>query len=203
MHAGRRQPEHRVPGLESGPRQERSAFGGADRKAREVEVAVGVEAGHLGGLAADERAAGLGAAFGDPLDDRLGHPLVELAGREIVEEQQRLRALDDDVVDAHRHEVDPDRVVDPALDGDLHLGADAVVGGDQDRIDEARRLEVEQAAESAELRIRPRPAGRARERLDPVHQPGAGVDIDPGVGVGERFRAIGHRGSRTMFGRWA
>ncbi len=204
MDAGRRQPEHRVSGLESASRQQCSALGRADRKAREVEVAVGVEARHLRGLAPDQRAAGLGATRGDPPDDRFGDALVELAGGEIVEEQQRLRALDDDVVDAHRDEVDPDRVADPALDRDFHLGADAVVGGDQDRIDEPGRLEVEQAAEAAQFRVRPRPAGRARQRLDPVHQPVAGVDIDPGVGIGERFRTFGHCGSSTMgSGRWA
>ena len=38
----------------------------------------------------------------------------------------------------------------PGLDGDLELGADAVVGGDQQRIAKAGRLEVEQPAEPAE-----------------------------------------------------
>ena len=51
----------------------------------------------------------------------------------------------------------------PALDGDLDLGADAVVGRDQDRVDEARRLEVEQAAEAADLGIGAGPARRADE----------------------------------------
>ena len=78
---------------------------------------------------------------------------VELAGGEIVEEEQRLGALHDEVVDAHRDEVDADRVVDAGLDRDLHLGADAVVGGDQDRVREAGGLEVEQAAEAADLRV--------------------------------------------------
>ena len=62
---------------------------------------------------------------------------VELAGGEIVEEEQRLGALHDEVVDAHRDEVDADRVVDAGLDGDLELGADAVVGRDQDRVAES------------------------------------------------------------------
>ena len=58
---------------------------------------------------------------------------IELAGREIVEKEQRLGALHDDVVDAHRDEIDADRVENAALDRDLDLGADAVVGGDQHR----------------------------------------------------------------------
>ena len=64
---------------------------------------------------------------------------VELAGGEVVEEEQRLGALHDDVVDAHGDEVDADRVVDAGLDGDLDLGADAVIGRDQDRVAKTRR----------------------------------------------------------------
>ena len=41
----------------------------------------------------------------------------------------------------------------PGLDRDLDLGADAVVGGDQDRIGEAGALEIEQAAEAADLGV--------------------------------------------------
>src|SRR6202000_848217 len=55
-----------------GPRQQAAAFGGADREAAEVVIAVLVEAGHFGGLAADQRAAGLPAAFRDARDDRRG-----------------------------------------------------------------------------------------------------------------------------------
>ena len=45
----------------------------------------------------------------------------------------------------------------PDFDGDLELGADAVIGGDQHRIGEARRLEVEQPAEAADLAVGARP----------------------------------------------
>ena len=105
----------------------------------------------------------------------------QLAGGEVIEEEQRLGALDDDVVDAHGDEIDADRLVDAGLDRDLHLGADAVVGGDEDRILEARRLEVEQTAEAADLRVRSGPPRRPHERLDRVHHGVAGVDVDAGL----------------------
>ena len=54
------------------------------------------------------------------------------------------------------------RAVLPGVDGDLELGADAVVGGDQDRVAEAGRLEVEQPAEAAELGIGAGPRGSPR-----------------------------------------
>ena len=41
------------------------------------------------------------------------------------------------------------------LDGELELGADAVGGGDEQRVLEAARLEVEQAAEPADAAQRP------------------------------------------------
>ena len=46
-------------------RQDLVALDDADAEAGQVVVAVGVHARHLGGLAADQRAAGLPAALGD------------------------------------------------------------------------------------------------------------------------------------------
>jgi hypothetical protein len=89
---------------------------------------------HLRCFAADERRAGLPAALGDAGDDGGGDRHLELAGGVIVEEKQRLGALHDEVVDAHGDEVDADGVVNAGLDGDAQLGADAIVGGNQDRV---------------------------------------------------------------------
>lgn len=60
---------------------------------REVVVAVGVHARHLRRLATDERAARLPAALRDAADDvrRLRH--VELASGVVVQEDERLSAL--------------------------------------------------------------------------------------------------------------
>ena len=51
-----------------------------------------------------------------------------LPDRDVVEEEQRLGALADDVVDAHRDEVDADGVEAAGGLGDERLGADAVGG---------------------------------------------------------------------------
>ena len=111
---------------------------------------------------------------------------VERAGGEIVEEEQRLGALHDEVVDAHGDQVDADRVEDAGLDGDLQLGADAVGGGDQHRIAVAGRLEVEQAAEAADFGVGAGPPRRPHQRLDRLDKGVAGVDIDAGIGIGNR-----------------
>ena len=63
---------------------------GADDEAGDVVFAVGVEARHLRRLAAEERAAVLAARARQALDDLHGHVRLEPAGREVVEEEQRL-----------------------------------------------------------------------------------------------------------------
>ncbi len=80
---------------------------------------------------------------------------MELAGGIIVEEEKGFCALYHEVVDRHRHEIDPHRVVDVCLDCDFELGADAVVGGDEHRIPETASGEIEQPAKAAERSVGP------------------------------------------------
>jgi hypothetical protein len=54
------------------------------------------------------------------------------------------------------------------LDRHFQLGADAVGGRDQQGIAQAGRLEVEQRAETAELRVGAAAPSRACQRLDRV-----------------------------------
>ena len=189
---GRGKPDHGIAGRDIASRQQRAALGRADRKAGEVVVAVLVEARHFGGLAADQRAAGFAAALGDAGDDRGGRLRIELAAGEIVEKEQRFRALHDEVVDRHRDEVDADAVMQPGLDRDLDLGADAIGRRDQHRILETGGLEVEQAAESADFGVGAGARGGAHHRLDQVDQAIAGVDIDARIRVSEPVFAVGH-----------
>ena len=119
MHPRRGEPEDHVARRDLVAGKLLAALDRADAEAREVVVAVGVHARHLGGLAADQRAAGLQAPLRDRGDDAHRDIAVELAGREIVEEEQRLGALHDQVVGAHRDEVDADAVMPPAVDRQL------------------------------------------------------------------------------------
>ncbi len=123
----------------------------ADAEAREVVVVAVIHPRHLGGLAADERGAGLRAAFCDALDDGLRDVHPQLAGGVVVEEEERLRALHDDIVRAHGDEVDADRVVPAGVDGEAQLGAHAVSAGDQHRLLVAGG-ELDERAEAADAR---------------------------------------------------
>jgi hypothetical protein len=129
---------------------------------------------------------------GDTCNDRGRRLGVELAAGEVVEEEQRLGALHHEVIDRHRHEIDADPGMQPGLDRDLHLGPDAIGGGDQHRVLEARRLEVEQAAEAADLGIRAGTRGRAHHGLDQIDQTVSGIDIDARICISEPASALGH-----------
>ena len=118
---------------------------------------------------------------------RSATPLSSFAGGEIIEEEERLGALDDQIVGAHRDEIDADAVVPAAVDRELELGADAVIGGDQQRIAIARRLEIEEAAEAAERGVRARPRGRLGQRRDRLDQRIAGGDRHARLGIGVAF----------------
>ena len=97
------------------------AFDRADDESGEIVFAVGVEAGHLRGLAANQRAAVLLARARDPSTICSATSGDKLAGRQVVEEEQRRRALNQDVVDAVVHEVRADRVVPPVMNATLSL----------------------------------------------------------------------------------
>ena len=201
MNAGRGKPEHGISGSYIGSRQQRAPFGGTDRKARQIVIALLVEAGHLGGLAPDQRAAGFPAALGDPRDDRGGRLRIELAAGEVVQEEQRFCTLHHEVVDRHRHEVNPDTAMQAGLDRNLDLGANAIGRGDQNRILEAGRLQVEQSAETADFGLSAGSRRGADHRLDEIDQAIAGVDIDARIRISQPVPALGH-GLFQMLVRW-
>src|SRR5690606_31776119 len=97
----------------------------------DVEVVLAQQARVLGGLAADQRAAGQHTALGDALDDG-GDPLgVDLADADVVGHEQRFGTAHHDVVHHHGDQVVADGVVDAHAPGDVDLGAHAVGGGGQ------------------------------------------------------------------------
>jgi len=141
----------------------------------------------LRGLAADQRAARELASGGDALDDFGGDRDVEPLADVVVEEEQRLRALDQDVVDAHRDEIDADGVVPVQRERELQLGADAVGARHQHGLPVALG-QPDQRAESADAGEHLGAHRPLRERLDPLDERVAGVDVDARFAVRERGR---------------
>ena len=168
------------------------AIDGADDEAGDVVFAVGVKARHLRGLAAEQRAAVVLARPRQSVDDLLRDIRRQPAGREVIEKEQRRRALHEDVVDAVIDEIGADRAVLVRHERDLELGADAVGARHEHRLLERGGVELEQAAERSDVRQH---AGRERgfrEPLDAADGFVARIDVDAG-----RFVIHGSQGLRA------
>ena len=152
----------------------------ADDEADELVVPRLVEAGHLGGLAAEQRAAVLPAAGGDAATTAPPSSRLEHAGRQVVQEEERLGALHQDVVDAVVDQVAADRGVVAGHLRHHQLGADPVGGGDEDRLGHPPELGPEQAAEAADLGEHAGGEGGLRQLLDAGEPLLLGVDVDAG-----------------------
>ena len=104
----------------------------------------------LGRLSTEQRAAGYTAPLGDAGDDLRDALRHELAARDVIEKEQRFGSVTNDVVDDHRHGIDPDRVV--ATEGlcDEQLGADPVGSGDEYWVFEIREPRREGAGKTTD-----------------------------------------------------
>ena len=173
----------------------------AEDEAGDVVVVVAVEARHLRGLAADQRAAVLLARAGHAADHVGHHRRAELAGGVVVEEEQRTRALHEDVVDAVRDEVVADRVVDLHRLRHAQLRPDAVGGGDEDRRLDAFERAAEEASERADVGEDAGRVGVAGDAPDFAQRLVLRVDVDAGVFVGGHGRSLSERSESSQWQR--
>ena len=165
--------------------QQTRALHHAYREADEVELARLHDVGVLRHLTAEQRAPRGATPMGDTGDDLvddLGH---ELAHRDVVEEEQRLRALHRDVVDRHRDQVDADRVEPAGGARHLRLGAHTVGGRHEERLAHLRPVEREEPPEAADVTDDLGSERGTDVSLDDLDGPLAGGDVDAGPRVGE------------------
>src|SRR6202035_3299731 len=100
--------EERVAGFDVFAAENIFAFDDADDESGEIVFADRIEAGHFRGFAADEGAACFAAGAAHAVDELLDDVGFELAHGEIVEEEERFGALDENVVDAMVDEIAAD-----------------------------------------------------------------------------------------------
>ncbi len=183
VEAGGGEADEDVAGADRLAVEEGGAVDDADDGADQVVVLAVVEAGHLGGLAADEGATGQLAAAGQAGEDLLEAGGLQLGGADVIEEEEGLGADDGDVVDAVVDEVFADGVVAVGHFGDLQFGADAVDAADQNGVLEFLELGLEEAAEAADGAEDLGPVGDADDFLDAALDAVAEVDVDSGLAV--------------------
>ncbi len=159
-------------------------FEDSDAESGEVVVVFFVEVVHLGGFSTDECASGLFASVGDAFDDGVEDLLVDMVDGDVVEEEEGLGALDDEVVDIHRDEVDSDGVVFVHLDGEVDLGSYAVGACNEDGVGVVVFeelfvvVEAEESCESSGVVDDSLAVGPAEEGTDGSDELVAGFDVD-------------------------
>ena len=134
------------------------------------------------------------AASRDATDDVGRDVDIQTPAGEIVKEEQRLGSLHDDIIDAHRNEIDTDRIVAIQLPREDEFGADAVRTRHENRFAVAIPRQGEQAAESAKTGHDFGAASSLDQRLDAIDERITGIDIDAGIFVGQWF--FGHLDSQ-------
>ncbi len=146
-----------------------------------------VKAGHLGRFATQQDAAIFATPIRDSFDDRGHNFRRQLARGDVVEKEERPRALDQNVIDTVVHQITSDSVMDAGGKSDLKLGADAVGRRDQHRLAQLGERAVKHAAKTANLRQRACVKSRARELFNFFGGAVGGVYVDAGRRVGCRF----------------
>jgi len=110
MHARRPKADQHITRRNTG-RQQAAAFGSTHGKPGQIIIIRGIHPGHFSRFAAHQGAARLPAALRNTRNHRPRLIQPKLTGREIIQEKQRLSALHHKVIDAHRHQINADRVV--------------------------------------------------------------------------------------------
>ena len=134
VHAGGRQAQDHIARADVCGVEHLGTVDDAHGKAGEVVIGGGHDARVLGHLAAHKRAARELTAIGHALDD-LCHVLsLDVTDGNVVQEEQRLGARSQNVVDAHSDQVLAHCLVTVHDLGEHELGAHAVGAADQDRV---------------------------------------------------------------------
>src|SRR5438477_1955287 len=127
MEPGGRKADHDVSSLDL--RSVERLLDDAHARPGEVELPLAVDAGELGRLAADERHAGRAADLRRTFDEVRDLLELDPPGGEVVEQDQRLRAAGDHVVEAMRREIGAARPEGPPPAAEDQFRADTVGRG--------------------------------------------------------------------------
>ena len=133
MNAGRRQTEQYITGRNRLACDQAGFLSHADSKPSHIIFAIRIKAGHLGRLAANQGTTGLFAGPCHATDDIGDFFRLQFADRQIVKEEQRLRTLHQNVVDAHRHRILTDSIVPVHHERQFQFRSHAVRAGNQHR----------------------------------------------------------------------
>src|SRR5215472_12620569 len=158
----------------------------ANNKTGEVVFSIRIKARHLSGFAADQGAAIMLAAVDNTRYDLLGHLRLEVPTSQIVHEEHRSSTLHGNVIYAMVHQVGADGMMQAHFEGELELGANAIHARNQHRIAIFLLVDRKQPPEAANLAKHPAIEGFVRQVLDALFGAIGAVNVNTGIGVGDR-----------------
>ena len=198
--------EHRLSRCDRTPIDDAVPIDDADRKTGEVIVSPRVHPGELRRFPADESAARLPAPLGNTEHDRLGDAGVQLSRREVVQKEEGFGARTEDIVHAHRDQVDPDRFVPFRGDCEFQFSPHPVGSRNENRVRQTivaqGVTERKQGAKTTHPREDAGNAGGGGNPRDSLDEPVRSIDIDTRIPVADAaavFRS--HRPRKSVAGK--
>src|SRR5690349_16017764 len=188
MQTRRRQREQHIARRDRPPVNDLRAIDNPDDEARDVVLTFRIKPRHLSRLPAEQYTTILTTTIRDTLNHSRHHLRRQLPRRDVIEKEQRSRALHENVIHTVVHQIASDRVMHTRRKRDLQLRADAISGGHEHRLGHPRKRAVEHAAEAANLGQRALVERAARELLDAIGRARGCVDVDSSIAVGNGFR---------------
>ena len=180
-----RQAENDIPDLDILASNDPVAFHHTHNKPRQIVLAIGIEAGHLGRLPADQGAAVMLTGIRDAFHHLLGDRRFQLSRRQIVHKEQRRGALHGNIVDAVVHQVSAHGGMQAHREGNLELRSYAIHAGDKHRVQVLGLVHREEAAKPANFAEHAAGKGFVRQILNALLGAVGAVYIHTGVGVGD------------------
>src|SRR3954467_15976576 len=104
---------------------------GSNCESRKIVFTGWIHARHFGGLPSNESTACLLAPGGNTLDYLRCSCDIKFSAGEVIQKEQRFGTLHQNIVYAHRDQVDADRIVPVQLECEFELGANAIGAGNQ------------------------------------------------------------------------
>ena len=131
VNAGAGKTDQYVAGLQIRSRDHLLLIHDPYREAGKIVLVLRIKAGHLRRLPADQGGSRLSAAVRHALYDRSDLLRIIFPAGDVIQEKQRFSARAGNVVDAHRHAVDPHGIMPVHQERQLQLRSHAVRSGNQ------------------------------------------------------------------------
>src|SRR5437016_3086965 len=126
-------------------------FHNANNESGKIVFAFGIEAGHLRGFTANQRATVMAAGLGNSLNNFFRNVRLQVAGGQVIHEEERSSALHCNVIHAMIDQITTYGMVQLHHERHFQLGAYTVNAGNQNRLAEFLFINGKKTAKAANL----------------------------------------------------